>query len=100
MPPLKIEAWYARPMLAPVRGPPGGRLKSGGVEYVRIPRIYRDVLNVAIAFKHLPPGFAGILRQVDAGKTLRQVLERDRHIYDVTIDPRDANILYAAGFES
>lgn len=42
----------------------------------------------------------GIYLSEDAGKTWRQVLERDRHIYDVTIDPRDANVLYAAGFES
>jgi len=42
----------------------------------------------------------GVYLSEDAGKTRRQVLERDRHIYDVTIDPRDANILYAAGFES
>ena len=42
----------------------------------------------------------GIYLSEDAGKTWRQVLERDRHIYDVTIDPRDANTLYAAGFES
>lgn len=42
----------------------------------------------------------GIYLSEDAGKTWRQVLERDRHIYDVTIDSRDANTLYAAGFES
>jgi photosystem II stability/assembly factor-like uncharacterized protein len=42
----------------------------------------------------------GIYLSEDAGKTWRQVLERDRHIYDVTIDPREANTLYAAGFES
>jgi photosystem II stability/assembly factor-like uncharacterized protein len=42
----------------------------------------------------------GIYLSEDAGKTWRRVLERDRHIYDVTIDSRDANILYAAGFES
>lgn len=42
----------------------------------------------------------GIFLSEDGGKTWKQVLERDRHIYDVTIDPRDANILYAAGFES
>lgn len=42
----------------------------------------------------------GIYLSEDAGKTWRQVLERDRHIYDVTIDPRNANVLYAAGFES
>jgi photosystem II stability/assembly factor-like uncharacterized protein len=28
------------------------------------------------------------------------VLDRDRHVYDVTIDPRNPDLLYAAGFES
>jgi photosystem II stability/assembly factor-like uncharacterized protein len=42
----------------------------------------------------------GIYLSEDAGKTWKQVLERDRHVYDVTIDPRDSKILYAAGFES
>jgi photosystem II stability/assembly factor-like uncharacterized protein len=42
----------------------------------------------------------GIYLSEDAGKTWRRVLERDRHIYDVTIDPRDPKILYASGFES
>ena len=28
------------------------------------------------------------------------MLDRDQHIYDVTVDPRNANTLYAAGFES
>jgi photosystem II stability/assembly factor-like uncharacterized protein len=42
----------------------------------------------------------GVYLSVDAGKTWKQTLERDRHVYDVTIDPRDGKILYAAGFES
>jgi photosystem II stability/assembly factor-like uncharacterized protein len=42
----------------------------------------------------------GIFLSVNAGVTWSQVLDRDRHIYDVTIDPRDAKILYASGFES
>jgi photosystem II stability/assembly factor-like uncharacterized protein len=42
----------------------------------------------------------GIFLSEDAGKSWRQVLDRDRHVYDVTIDPRDSKILYAAGFES
>jgi photosystem II stability/assembly factor-like uncharacterized protein len=42
----------------------------------------------------------GIYLSEDAGKTWKQVLDRDRHIYDITIDPRDSKILYAAGFES
>jgi photosystem II stability/assembly factor-like uncharacterized protein len=42
----------------------------------------------------------GIFLSVDAGETWTRVLDRDRHVYDVTIDPRDAKILYASGFES
>ncbi len=42
----------------------------------------------------------GIFLSVDAGRTWRNVLDRDRHVYDITIDPRDAGVLYASGFES
>jgi photosystem II stability/assembly factor-like uncharacterized protein len=42
----------------------------------------------------------GVFLSQDAGKSWRQILDRDRHVYDVTIDPRDSKILYAAGFES
>ncbi len=42
----------------------------------------------------------GIFVSVDGGKNWSTSLDRDQHVYDVTIDPRDANVLYAAGFES
>jgi photosystem II stability/assembly factor-like uncharacterized protein len=42
----------------------------------------------------------GIYLSTDGGSTWKAVLDRDQHVYDVTIDPRDANTLYAAGFES
>jgi photosystem II stability/assembly factor-like uncharacterized protein len=42
----------------------------------------------------------GIALSIDGGRTWRWTLDRDRHIYDVTIDPRNPNTLYAAGFES
>lgn len=42
----------------------------------------------------------GIFLSEDAGRTWRQVLDRDRHVYDVTIDAGDPNLIYAAGFES
>jgi photosystem II stability/assembly factor-like uncharacterized protein len=42
----------------------------------------------------------GIFLSETGGKTWKQVLDRDRHIYDVTIDSSDPNTLYAAGFES
>ena len=42
----------------------------------------------------------GIFLSPDEGKTWKNVLNRDQHIYDVTIDPRNPDLLYAAGFES
>jgi photosystem II stability/assembly factor-like uncharacterized protein len=42
----------------------------------------------------------GIFVSVDGGKNWKNVLHRDQHIYDVTIDPRNPAILYASGFES
>jgi photosystem II stability/assembly factor-like uncharacterized protein len=44
--------------------------------------------------------YGGIAVSSDGGRTWRWTLERDRHIYDVTIDPDDPHTLYAAGFES
>jgi photosystem II stability/assembly factor-like uncharacterized protein len=45
-------------------------------------------------------GGGGIAVSVDGGHNWRWSLDRDRHIYDVTIDPTDPRTLYAAGFES
>jgi len=42
----------------------------------------------------------GIFLSVNGGKTWKTAFDRDRHVYDVTIDPRDSNVLYASGFES
>jgi len=42
----------------------------------------------------------GIYTSNDGGRIWRQVLNRDQHVYDVTIDPRNPDVLYAAGFES
>jgi photosystem II stability/assembly factor-like uncharacterized protein len=42
----------------------------------------------------------GIYLSTNAGGKWKQVLARDQHVYDVTIDPRDKSVLYACGFES
>jgi len=42
----------------------------------------------------------GVYLSEDGGATWRSVLAEDQHIYDITIDPRDPRVLYAAGFES
>ncbi len=42
----------------------------------------------------------GIYLSTDAGTSWKQVLNRDNHVYDVTIDPKHPEQLYACGFES
>jgi hypothetical protein len=42
----------------------------------------------------------GVYLSTDAGANWRNVLAKDLHVYDVTIDPDDARVLYASGFES
>lgn len=42
----------------------------------------------------------GIYVSTDGGGSWRNVLSKDQHVYDVTIDARDPRILYACGFES
>ena len=46
------------------------------------------------------PQGGGVFRSTDSGKSWHNVLSRDQHVYDVTIDPGNPNLLYAAGFES
>ncbi|MFL6303152.1 MAG: WD40/YVTN/BNR-like repeat-containing protein [Candidatus Sulfotelmatobacter sp.] len=42
----------------------------------------------------------GIYLSENGGKSWHSVFDRDQHVYDLTIDPNNANVLYAAGFES
>ncbi len=42
----------------------------------------------------------GIFLSTDAGQSWRSVLDRDQHVYDVTVDIGNPHILYACGFES
>ena len=42
----------------------------------------------------------GIYLSTNRGATWRRVLSQDQHIYDVTVDDKDARTLYATGFES
>jgi len=42
----------------------------------------------------------GVYLSEDGGERWRQIFDGDQHVYDVTIDPNDPNIIYAGGFES
>jgi photosystem II stability/assembly factor-like uncharacterized protein len=42
----------------------------------------------------------GVWVSSDSGRTWRNTLSKDQYVYDVTIDPRHPDILYACGFSS
>ena len=46
-----------------------------------------------------PEPDGGVYLSTDAGRHWRNVLNGTRRIYDVTVDPRNSDIVYAAGFE-
>jgi hypothetical protein len=45
-------------------------------------------------------GGGGIYLSEDRGQNWKRVLDRDQHVYDVTVDPRNPAVLYACGFTS
>ena len=82
---------------SPVAMPEGSNAPNGlAIDPADLQRLYLAAWARAVGV-HGDGG--GVYLSEDAGKTWRLVLDRDRHVYDVTIDPRDAKILYAAGFE-
>jgi len=42
----------------------------------------------------------GIFLSEDGGRRWRNVLGRDQHVYDITVDAKNTSVLYACGFES
>jgi photosystem II stability/assembly factor-like uncharacterized protein len=73
-----------------------------GPNWVAIDPTNSNRLVLAVWGRWTPQGAVkgGIYLSTDAGKSCRNVLSRDQHIYAVTIDPGSPHILYAAGFES
>lgn len=47
-----------------------------------------------------PDGGGGIYLSTNGGSNWQHVLDRDQHVFDITIDPRDPAVLYACGFTS
>lgn len=86
------ESWEKMTLPAGVNGPNGLAIDPGSPN-----RLYLAAWARA-AGMHGDGG--GIFVSNDGGKTWRQALDRDRHVYDITIDPRNPKILYASGFES
>jgi photosystem II stability/assembly factor-like uncharacterized protein len=86
------ESWSPVKMPAEVNGPSGLAVDPKNPQ-----RIY---LAAWARAKGAQGVGGGIYVSADGGKSWKATLDRDQHVYDVTIDPRDANVLYASGFQS
>jgi len=42
----------------------------------------------------------GVFLSTDAGGTWRPIFQDSQHVYDVTVDPRNADVLYICGFDA
>jgi photosystem II stability/assembly factor-like uncharacterized protein len=85
------ESWEKVPLPAGVNGPNGLQIDPSNANRLYLAAWGRDV-------REGNPG-GGIYLSTDAGATWKQVLNRDQHVYDVTIDSSHPATLYACGFE-
>jgi hypothetical protein len=86
------EHWEPVPLPAGVNGPNGLAIDNNSPQ-----RLYLAAWARASGI-HGDGG--GIFVSENGGQSWRQLFDRDRHVYDVTTDPHDEKVLYAAGFES
>jgi photosystem II stability/assembly factor-like uncharacterized protein len=86
------EHWERIPLPEGVNGPNG----------LAIDPVDQRRLYLAAWGRTTPDGAVngGVFLSNDSGRSWHNVLAKDQHVYDVTIDPRDPRILYACGFES
>lgn len=85
-------AWEKVPLPAGVNGPNGLAIDPVDPKRLYLAAWRRDVREAEAG--------GGIYLSSDGGDSWRQVLSKDQHVYDVTIDPTNRTVLYASGFES
>jgi photosystem II stability/assembly factor-like uncharacterized protein len=85
------ETWEPMPLPPGTNGPNALTVDPGDPK-----RLYLSAWGVT----H-PDGDTGggIFLSTDGGATWRSVFSEAQHVYDVTVDPRDARLLYACGFD-
>ena len=86
------ESWTPVKLPAEVNGPNGLAIDPKDPNRLYLAAWARD--------KGMQGTGGGVFLSVDGGKNWKTSLTRDQHLYDVTIDPRNPDTLYTAGFES
>ena len=86
------ETWRRLPLPSGCNGPAGLAVAPGDVQ-----RLYLAAWGRYRAGGDLG---GGVFLSTDGGRTWQCVFDECQHVYDVTIDPRNAHVLYVCTFDS
>lgn len=89
------ETWERLTLPAGLNGP------TGIVTDPRDPnRIYLNAFGRYKIYSGSPGEYGGIWVSTDGGQQWRNTHKLDQHVYDVTLDPRNPDLLYCTGYEA
>jgi photosystem II stability/assembly factor-like uncharacterized protein len=86
------ENWIKMELPAGCNGPTGLAIDPEDEQ-----RLYLSAWSAHFADGQLG---GGVFLSIDGGESWRNIFDRVQHVYDVTVDPRDPNIVYHCGFEN
>ncbi|HZT43815.1 MAG TPA: hypothetical protein VFA07_16735 [Chthonomonadaceae bacterium] len=88
----RAEQWTKLPLPTDVNGPNGLAIDPADPQRLYLAAWSRPVNGRPVG--------GGVFLSEDGAKSWINTLDRDQHVYDITIDPRHPNTLYACGFSS
>jgi photosystem II stability/assembly factor-like uncharacterized protein len=89
------ETWEKLPLPKGLNGPVAITVDPGDPQ-----RLYLSAWGRYTRYVPMVPEMGGVFLSTDGGQSWKNVLDSSRRIYDVTVDPQDHNVVYAAGFEA
>jgi photosystem II stability/assembly factor-like uncharacterized protein len=88
----KGEHWVKMKLPAGVNGPTGLTLAPRDPQRLYLTAWGREGTNVDYG--------GGVFLSTNAGRTWTPIFQGSQHVYDLTIDPRNADVLYISGFDA
>jgi len=89
------NTWERMPLPAGLNGPMGITVDPDDPS-----RLYLSAWGRYVAYTPVLAEQGGVFASTDAGMHWTNILNASRRIYDVTIDPKQHNVIYATGFEA
>ncbi len=87
----KAEHWVKLSLPTGVDGPTGIAVDPKNSDRIYLTAWGREGVNADQG--------GGVFLSINSGKTWKSIFQKSQHVYDLTIDPRNANVLYVTGFD-